>query len=313
MSEHYSEIVAAMLEKISGLKSTPDGAHNFRLDGKGEERKSSDHIKITAKTDKPGIDIRIADGTVNEKAFIPVVLTKSGLEDLVYNDFFIGENCDVTIIAGCGIHNCGCEDSKHNGIHTFYVGKNSKVSYVEVHYGAGNGTGGRILNPQTIVYLQEGATVVMDTSQIGGVDSTKRYTKVVAEGDNSEVMLTEKLMTHGDQTANSDVDIILNGHDTKARVISPQRGKGELPAGVPSQCGGQRPLLRPCPVRLHHHGQWPGSVHPGHHLQPCGRGPDPRGGHRQDRRRPAPQAHDAGLHRRGGGRAHPARLPEIKF
>ena len=220
MSEHYSETVAAMLEKISGLKSTPDGAYNFRLDGKGEERKSSDHIKITAKTDKPGIDIRIADGTVNEKAFIPVVLTKSGLEDLVYNDFFIGENCDVTIIAGCGIHNCGCEDSKHNGIHTFYVGKNSKVSYVEVHYGAGNGTGGRILNPQTIVYLQEGATVVMDTSQIGGVDSTKRYTKVVAEGDNSEVMLTEKLMTHGDQTANSDVDIILNGHDTKARVIS---------------------------------------------------------------------------------------------
>ena len=145
MSEHYSETVAAMLEKISGLKSTPDGAYNFRLDGKGEERKSSDHIKITAKTDKPGIDIRIADGTVNEKAFIPVVLTKSGLEDLVYNDFFIGENCDVTIIAGCGIHNCGCEDSKHNGIHTFYVGKNSKVSYVEVHYGAGNGTGGRFL------------------------------------------------------------------------------------------------------------------------------------------------------------------------
>ena len=241
MSERYSETVSTMLEKIAGLKSTPDGAYNFRLDGKGEERKSSDHIKITQKTDKPGIDIHIADGTVNEKTFIPVVITKSGIEDLVYNDFFIGENCDVTIIAGCGIHNCGCEDSKHNGIHTFYVGKNSKVSYVEVHYGAGDGTGGRILNPQTVVYLQEGATIVMDTSQIGGVDSTKRYTRPGLQGP-------------GDL---------------------PQRGQGQLSAGVSPQCGGQRPLLRPRPVRLHHHGQRQGPVYPRHHRQPCGRQPHP--------------------------------------
>ena len=220
MIEAYSEEVQAMLAKISGLKSTPDGAYNFRLDGKGVARKSSEHIKITPKTDKPGIDIHIDDNTKDETMFIPVVVTKSGVEDKVYNEFFIGENCDVTIIAGCGIHNCGCEDSKHNGIHTFYVGRNSHVSYVEVHYGSGNGTGGRILNPETIVNLDEGAVIVMDMSQIGGVDSTKRYTRVNADGAHSEVMITEKLMTHGDQTADSEVDIFLNGEDAKARVIS---------------------------------------------------------------------------------------------
>ncbi len=220
MIEAYSEDVQKMLAKISGLKSTPDGAYNFRLDGKGVERKSSEHIKITAKTDKPGIDIHIDDNTKDETMFIPVVVTKSGVDDKVYNEFFIGENCDVTIIAGCGIHNCGCEDSKHNGVHTFYVGKNSHVSYVEVHYGSGNGTGGRILNPETVVTLAEGAVIVMDMSQIGGVDSTERYTKINAEGAHSEVLITEKMMTHGDQTADSKIDIFLNGEDSKARVIS---------------------------------------------------------------------------------------------
>ncbi len=220
MSEQYSEVVQMMLSKIAGLKSTPEGAYNFRLDGKGVERKSSRHIKITAKTDKPGIDIHIDSGTKDETMFIPVVVTKSGVDDVVYNDFFIGEDCDVTIIAGCGIHNCGCDDSKHNGIHTFFVGKNSHVSYVEVHYGAGDGTGGRILNPQTIVNLEEGAVVVMDTSQIGGVDSTRRYTRVNADGAGSEVMITEKLMTHGEQTADSELDVFLNGADSKARIIS---------------------------------------------------------------------------------------------
>ncbi len=220
MSEQYSEVVQMMLSKIAGLKSTPEGAYNFRLDGKGVERKSSRHIKITAKTDKPGIDIHIDSGTKDETMFIPVVVTKSGVDDVVYNDFFIGEDCDVTIIAGCGIHNCGCDDSKHNGIHTFFVGKNSHVSYVEVHYGAGDGTGGRLLNPQTVVNLEEGAVVVMDTSQIGGVDSTRRYTRVNADGADSEVMITEKLMTHGEQTADSELDVFLNGSDSKARIIS---------------------------------------------------------------------------------------------
>lgn len=220
MIEQYSEVVQGMLAKISGLKSTPEGAYNIRIDGKGVERHDSKRIKITGKTDKQGIDIRIEDGTKDETMFIPVVVTKSGIDDLVYNDFYIGENCDVTIIAGCGIHNCGCDDSKHNGIHTFYVGKNSHVSYVEVHYGSGNGTGGRILNPQTIVNLAEDAVIVMDSSQIGGVDSTQRYTRVNCDGDRSEALITEKLMTHGDQTADSELDVYLNGQDSKARIIS---------------------------------------------------------------------------------------------
>ncbi len=220
MIEQYSEVVQGMLAKIAGLKSTPEGAYNIRIDGKGAERQDSKHIKITGKTDKQGIDIHIEDGTKDETMFIPVVVTKSGVDDLVYNDFYIGENCDVTIIAGCGIHNCGCEASKHNGIHTFYVGKNSHVSYVEVHYGSGNGTGGRILNPQTVVHLAEDAVIVMDSSQIGGVDSTQRYTRVNCDGDRSEALITEKMMTHGEQTADSELDVYLNGQDSKARIIS---------------------------------------------------------------------------------------------
>lgn len=219
MSEHYSPVVAGMLEKIAGLKSTPDGAYNFRLDGKGEERKSSDHIKITQKTDKPGIDIHIADGTVNEKTFIPVVITKSGIEDLVYNDFFIGENCDVTIIAGCGIHNCGCDDSVHEGIHRFFLGKNSKVVYIEKHIGEGDGSGKRIINPQTHVEAEENAYIEMDTVQLKGVDSTKRVSSAKL-GPGATIVIKEKIMTHGHQTAETSFDVSLDGAGSSAKLIS---------------------------------------------------------------------------------------------
>ena len=169
----------------------------------------------------PGaVDIKIKPYTKHEDVHIPVVLTKSGFHDMVYNDFFVGEGSEVTIVAGCGIHNCGDCDSQHDGIHTFYVEKNAKVTYIEKHYGEGEGTGKRILNPQTIVYLAEGAQITMLTSQIAGVDDTKRYTKVVAEGANSEVMITEKLLTHADQHAVSEMDVILNGEGSRTRVIS---------------------------------------------------------------------------------------------
>ena len=220
MSEQFSEVVQEMLSKIAGKQMPTQGAYNLRLNGKGFVRHSSEHIDIVPKEDKPGIDIYIKEGTRGETVSIPVVIDQSGMDDMVYNDFHIADGCDVTIVAGCGIHNCGCDDSKHNGIHTFYVGKNSHVSYVEVHYGAGDGTGGRILNPQTVVNLEEGAVVVMDTSQIGGVDSTERYTRVNCTGAGSEVVITEKLMTHGDQTADSKLDVFLDGEDSKARVIS---------------------------------------------------------------------------------------------
>ncbi|MBE6962282.1 MAG: SufD family Fe-S cluster assembly protein [Ruminococcaceae bacterium] len=222
MTEHA--IDRELLEKIADLTGKPAGAFNLRKDSGCEARQSTEHIEISNKEDKPGIDIRIKDGTVGEKCFIPVIITKSGLQEMVYNDFFIGENCDVEIVAGCGIHNSGCDESRHDGIHTFYVGKNSRVHYAEKHYGDGDGTGGRIMNPQTIVYLEEGATLQMDTVQIRGVDSTKRYTKIVC-GKGAEAVITERLLTHGDQVADSDMVIELNGEDAKGRVISRSVGQ----------------------------------------------------------------------------------------
>ena len=203
-----------LLKEIAELEKTPQGAYNIRRNGQLDSRASTANIEITTKTepDKPGIDIRIKSGTRNESVHIPVIITQTGMSEMVYNDFFIGEDCDVDIVAGCGIHNTGCETSQHDGEHTFYVGKNSKVRYVERHYGEGPGTGKRVMNPRTVVYLEEGASIHMETTQIRGVDSTKRETKVVA-ARGAEVVITEKLLTHGDQTAESDMEIILDGAD----------------------------------------------------------------------------------------------------
>ena len=209
-----------LLEEVADLHGIPEGAYNIRADGKLAGRNTTAHINIVTKEDKPGIDIYIAPGTKNESVHIPVIISQTGLKDMVYNDFFIGEDCDVTIVAGCGIHNCGDCDSEHDGIHTFYIGKNAKVHYIEKHYGEGEGSGKRILNPQTIVYLEEGASIVMDTSQIGGVDDTKRYTKCEANGANSEVQINEKLLTEGTQHAVSEMDVILNGAGSRTRVVS---------------------------------------------------------------------------------------------
>ena len=217
MMEH--EVDRELLEKIADMLGKPVGAFNIRKDSGCDSRQSTENIQITNKEDKPSIDIRIKAGTVGETCHIPVIITKSGLEEVVYNDFFIGENCDVDIVAGCGIHNCGEQDSRHDGVHTFYVGKNSKVKYTEKHYGGGDGKGGRIMNPQTVVYLEEGATIQMDTTQIRGVDSTKRDTKIVC-GPGAEAIVTERLLTHGDQIAESDMEIVLDGVGSKGRVIS---------------------------------------------------------------------------------------------
>lgn len=151
-----TEIDRGLLEKIADLIGKPVGAFNIRKDSGCDGRQSTEHIEITSKEDKPGIDIRVKDGTTGETCHIPVIITKSGLHEMVYNDFFIGENCDVDIVAGCGIHNCGSQESRHDGVHTFYVGKGSKVRYTEKHYGEGDGTGGRVMNPETVVYLEEG-------------------------------------------------------------------------------------------------------------------------------------------------------------
>lgn len=214
-----TEVDRELLEKIADLIGKPVGAFNIRKDTCCDGRGSTENIQITSKEDKPGIDIRIKDNTVDETCHIPVIITKPGIEEIVYNDFYIGENCKVDIVAGCGIHNCGGEDSRHDGIHTFYVGKNSHVTYSEKHYGEGDGKGGRIMNPQTIVYLDEGATITMNTSQIRGIDSTKRYTKIVC-GKNAEAIVTEHLLTHGEQIAESDMEIVLDGEGSRGQVIS---------------------------------------------------------------------------------------------
>lgn len=215
-----NEIQKRILQEVADLAAIPtEGAVNIRSDGKKAFRQNSEHITIESKTDKDGIDIRIAPGTKAEHVYIPVVVTESGRHDMVYNDFFVGEGADVKIVAGCGIHNCGDCDSEHDGIHTFYVGKNAKVTYIEKHYGEGEGSGKRILNPQTILYLEEGATVTLETVQIRGVDDTKRYTKAVV-GENAEFVVQEKLLTHADQKAESEMDVFLNGEGAKARVIS---------------------------------------------------------------------------------------------
>lgn len=208
-----------LLEQIAGLHEVPQGAYNLRVDGKGIGRNTTEHIDIVTKQDRQGIDIIIQPGTKNESVHIPVLLSQTGLTDLVYNDFYIGEDCDVTIVAGCGIHNAGDQASRHDGIHTFHVGKNAKVRYVEKHYGSGDGNGERIMNPQTIIYIEEGGFMQMDTVQIRGVDSTIRTTKAKLN-DRATLVIKEKILTHGKQYAKTDFEVDLNGEDCGADVIS---------------------------------------------------------------------------------------------
>ncbi len=212
-------IQRALLAEIVDLHGVPEGAYNIRSDGKLAGRSTTANIDIVSKEDKPGIDIFIKPGTKNESMHIPVIIEESGLKDLVYNDFHIGADCDVTIIAGCGISNCGSQDSQHDGIHTFYVGRNAKVKYVEKHYAEGDGSGERIMNPTTVINLEEGAYMEMDTTQIKGVDSTKRITQARL-ADGATLVVAEKLMTHGHQTSETDFTIDLDGEDSSANVVS---------------------------------------------------------------------------------------------
>lgn len=208
-----------LLKEIADIETTPMGAYNIRENGKGAARNTTSNIDIVTKTDKQGIDIIIKENTVNESVHIPVILTQSGLTDVVYNDFYVGKNSNVVIVAGCGIHNSSCDNSQHDGIHTFYVEENAKVKYIEKHYGEGEGTGKRILNPQTIVHLKKGATLEMETIQIKGVDSTIRVTDADLD-DDSNLIITERIMTHGNQTAKTVFNVELNGTNSSTKVAS---------------------------------------------------------------------------------------------
>ena len=213
------EIQKTLLMQVAGLHEVPAGAYNIRANGEAAGRQSTEHIEIVPKEDKPGMDIFIKPGTKKVRVHMPVLMTQTGLKELVYNDFHIGEDCDVTIVAGCGIHNGGDKTSEHSGIHSFFVGKNAKVRYVEKHYGSGEGTGERVMNPETIVNLDEDSYMEMDTVQIRGVDSTDRVTRAKL-GKGAQLVIKEKLMTHGKQKATTNFYVDLDGEDSSTNVIS---------------------------------------------------------------------------------------------
>ncbi len=208
-----------ILAEVADLHEIPSGAYNFRVNSQLAGRHTTDNIDIMTKDGLPGIDIFIKPGTKNESVHIPVVVSASGIKETVYNDFFIGDDCDVVIVAGCGIDNCGEHDAQHDGVHRFYIGKNSHIKYVEKHYGSGDGSGKRILNPVTEVYMEENSFMEMEMEQIKGVDSTERST--IAElKEGAKLAVKERLMTHGVQSAKSEYMVTLNGSGSTADVVS---------------------------------------------------------------------------------------------
>ena len=232
-----------LLLQIADLHSTPEGAFNIRANGESQSRNSTENIEIVSKTDgKPGIDIFIKPNTKNESVHIPVIISKAGLQEVVYNDFYIGEGADVVIVAGCGIHNCGGVDmtSRHDGVHTFYVGKNAKVKYVEKHYGGGDGLGKNVMNPETVVHLDEGAHMEMETTQIKGIDSTKRITKADMK-TGANFIVKEKLYTHGTQVADTDFVVDMDGEGCRADIMSRSVAAGNSVQHFVSTMNGNAP------------------------------------------------------------------------
>lgn len=213
------EIGKSLLKEVADLDALPVGAYNVRVNGVSSDRNTTANIDIVSKTDKSGIDIIIKPGTKNESVHIPVILSQSGMKEMVYNDFYVGEDCDVTIVAGCGIHNCGGGDSAHDGLHRFFVGKNAKVRYVEKHYGEGDGRGKRVMNPTTEVHLEEGASMVLEATQISGIDDTLRKT-IATLAENATLEVQEKVLTTGEQNAVSEFVADLNGAGSSCNIVS---------------------------------------------------------------------------------------------
>lgn len=215
-----SDIIKNLLAEVAGIQNIPTtGAFSIRSNGKSAGRNSTETIQIIPKEDGSGIDIIVKPGTKNESVHIPALVTDTDLHDVVYNDFHIGEDADVTIVAGCGIHNCGSGISQHDGIHRFFVGKNAKIKYIEKHIGEGDGEGQNIINPQTHIIAEENSYIEMDTVQLKGVDSTKRISSAKL-ADGATVVIKEKIMTHGSQYAETSFDVDLDGAGSSAKLIS---------------------------------------------------------------------------------------------
>ncbi len=214
-----------LLETIADLHGIPEGSFNIRKNGKLLARNSGTDVEIVSKTDKDGIDIIVKPGVKNKSVHIPVLLTVGDFQDTVYNDFFIGEDSDVTIVAGCGIHNDTCGNAEHDGVHTFYVGKNAKVRYVERHYADGSGTGKKVFDPVTKIYLKENALFILESTQLGGVTYTDRKTYATV-GKNAQLLVKEKILTDGEEKAITDFKVKLSGKNSRADIVSRSVAKG---------------------------------------------------------------------------------------
>ncbi len=237
------QIQMNLLKEVAELDALPVGAYNIRANGESAARNTTANIDIVTKTDKSGIDIIIKPGTKRESVHIPVVLSETGLKETVYNDFFVGDDCDVTIIAGCGIHNCGAGDARHDGVHSFFVGKNSKVRYIEKHYGESDGEEGRgkrLMNPTTVVHLDEGASMLMETTQIGGIDDTLRKTVADLKAGAS-LVIKDKIMTTGEQRAMADFSVDMNGEGSSVNLVSRSVAKDHSYQQLDSRINGNAP------------------------------------------------------------------------
>ncbi len=215
----FDQIQKNLLKEVAGLEAVPNGAYSIRSNGGLIGKNSTSSIDIVSKKDKPGIDVFIRKSDKKQRVDLPVIITQSGLKDLVYNDFYVDDGADVLIVAGCGIHTVHDGDSSHDGVHVFHVGKNANVTYYEKHYGGGDGNGKRLLNPTTEIYIEDGGSLTMETAQIKGVDSSIRKTSAVL-GEKSTLIIHEKIMTHGNQYAETDFNVQLNGEDSVAHVVS---------------------------------------------------------------------------------------------
>lgn len=208
-----------LLKEISDSDIEQADAYNIRKNGKGVSRKTNPYINIVPKEDNQGIDVYVKENTLLSIIHVPVLLTESGLKDVVYNDFHIGKNSNVIILAGCGVHNDKHKDTEHDGIHRFFLEENAKVKYMEKHYGEGDGSGKNILNPVTEIFMKPGSNMTMDTTQIKGVDDTLRETKAILD-ENTTLVINEKILTNGSQQAKTVFHVSLNGDHSSTHVTS---------------------------------------------------------------------------------------------